>query len=52
MSDPSIPYLSPVGATALKTRLVSLGLFALSHGDMAMVQTLTVIIQRRGLRHE
>jgi hypothetical protein len=36
----------------LKARLVSIGLFALSRGELQMVQAVTCLIAKGGLAHE
>jgi hypothetical protein len=38
-------------ATTLKVRLVSWGLYALSHGEWQMVVAITLLIKKGGMRH-
>jgi hypothetical protein len=50
-----MPYLTSSMASntsLLKTRLVDIGLDALSRGDWLMVMAVTALVQKRGLSHE
>jgi hypothetical protein len=51
VAQSNIPEISSRRATTLKARLVTVGLFALSHGQWQMVIATTLLIQERGWSH-
>jgi hypothetical protein len=42
----------PSGASHTKAALVTVGLEALSRGDLKVVMAVTALVQKRGLSHE